>query len=82
MGIEVDTDYLEAEVGKHVPLKGDFDAWAALQYRTGTAEVSSPVRGGDIDVQSSGIASLELCAWLPCSAHGYISGQLALTHEL
>ena len=77
VGIDYDLDYVEVEAGKHVPLQGDYDAWAALHYLDGTADVSSPVQGGDIDVQGMGL-SLELC-------HGcetgdvYYSGQLALT---
>ena len=75
VGIEVDTDYLEAELGKHVPLEGGFDAWAALHYLTGTAEVDSPVQGGDIDVQGFG-ASLEV-RWSQ-AGHSYVSGQASL----
>ena len=75
VGIEYDTDYLEVEAGKHVPLTGNFDAWAALHYLTGTAEVSSPVRGGDIDVQGLGL-SLELCCG---TGDGYASARAALT---
>ncbi len=80
VGIEVDTDYLEVEAGKHVPMKGGFDAWAVLHYLTGTAEVDSPVQGGDIDIEGFG-ASLEV-RWSQ-AGHSYVSGQaLLMNYEL
>ena len=77
VGIEYDLDYVEVEAGKHVPLQGDYDAWAAVHYLDGTADVSSPVQGGDIDVQGLGL-SLELCHGCE-NGEVYFQGQLALT---
>ena len=76
VGIEYDLDYFEVEAGKHVLLDNGLDAWVALQYLDGTAEVSSPVKGGDIDVQSLGL-SLELCRGCD-GGDWYASGRLAL----
>ena len=77
VGIEYDTDYFEVEAGKHVLLDNGLDAWAALHYLDGTADVSSPVRGGDIDVRGLGL-SLELCRGCE-SGDWYVSGRLALS---
>ena len=76
VGIEYDTDYFEIEAGKHVLLDNGLDAWVALYYLDGTAEVSSPMKGGDIDMQGLGL-SLELCRGCE-SGDWYASGRLAL----
>ena len=76
VGSEYDTDYVEIEAGRHMLLDNGLDAWMALQYLTGTADVSSPVKGGDIDVQGLGL-SLELCRGCE-SGDWYASGRLAL----
>ena len=76
VGAEYDTDYVEIEAGKHFTLNNGLEAWATLQYLTGTAEVDSPMKGGDIDVQGLGLA-LELCSGCK-SESGYIAGRLSL----
>ena len=76
VGAEYDLDYFEVEVGKHVLLDNGLDAWMALHYLDGTAEVSSPVKGGDIDVQGLGV-SLELCRGCE-DGDWYASGRIAL----
>ena len=78
VGTGYDMDYVEVEAGKHFLLDNGLDAWAALHYVTGTADVSSTVKGGDIDVRGWGL-SLELCHGCD-SGNWYTSGRLALAH--
>ncbi|MYB89433.1 MAG: autotransporter outer membrane beta-barrel domain-containing protein [Proteobacteria bacterium] len=77
VGIEYDLDYVQAEAGKHFTLNNNTEAWATLQYLDGTADVSSPVQGGDIDVQGLNI-SLELCRGCTDNEETYVLGSISL----
>ena len=77
VGTDYDIDYFQAEAGKYFTLKNGTEAWASLQYLKGTADVDSPVQGGDIDVQGLGL-SLELCRGCK-EDETYVLGQLSLS---
>lgn len=75
-GAEYDIDAVQVEAGKHFTLNNGTEAWATLQYLDGTAEVDSPVQGGDIDVQGLNV-SLELCRGCK-DVEKYVSGSASL----
>ena len=77
VGADYDLDYMTLEAGKHFTLENGTEAWASLQYLNGTADVDSPVQGGDIDVQGLGLG-LVLCRGCE-KAETYVLGQFSLS---
>ena len=56
MNADYDADRFVVEAGAKLSLGEDVNIWATLHHVTGSAEVSSPVNGGDIDVQGTGLS--------------------------
>ena len=71
-----DAGRFAVEAGVNIPLFENFDIWASMHHVTGSAEVSSPVNGGDIDVTGSG---LSLDAYWSGENDYYATGRLSLT---
>ena len=77
VGARYDLDAIRIEAGKPLPLGETLEGRISAHYLNGTADVSSPVRGGDIDVEGLGLA-LQLCRGC-AEGDGYVSGQLSLS---
>lgn len=77
VGARYDLDAIRIEAGKPLPWGETLEGRVSAHYLNGTAEVSSPVQGGDIDVQGLGL-SLQLCRGCT-EGDGYVSGQLSLS---
>ena len=71
-----DAGRFAVEVGVNIPLSEDFNIGASAHHVTGSAEVSSPVNGGDIDVTGAG---LSLDAYWSGEDDYYATGRLSLT---
>ena len=71
-----DAGRFAVEAGVNIPLFENLDIWASMHHVTGSAEVSSPVNGGDIDVTGSG---LSLDAYWSGEDDYYATGRLSLT---
>ena len=71
-----DAGRFAVEAGVNIPLFENLDIWASMHHVTGSAEVSSPVNGGDIDVTGAG---LSLDAYWSGENDYYATGRLSLT---
>ena len=71
-----DADRFAVEAGVNIPLREDFKISASAHHVTGSADVSSPVNGGDIDVTGVG---LSLDAYWSGENDYYATGRLSLT---
>ena len=78
VGAEYDADYFKAEAGRRLPPVGEVDFQASIHYVTGSVDVSSPVKGGDIDVRGMGV-SFDSC-WRCASDDWYASGRFSYTN--
>ncbi|MCY3803962.1 MAG: hypothetical protein OXG06_06125, partial [Gammaproteobacteria bacterium] len=74
VGAEYDIDAVQLQAGKHFTFANGTEAWATLRYLDGTAEVDSPVQGGDIGVQGLALV-LELCRGCK-DGEKYVSGEV------
>ena len=73
---DYDADRFAVEAGAKLSLSEDFNLWATLHHVTGSAQVSSPVHGGDIDVQGTG---LSVNAYWNHEHNYYAAGHVSLT---
>ena len=71
-----DAGRFAVEAGVNIPLFENLDIWASMHHITGSAEVSSPVNGGDIDVTGAG---LSVDAYWSSENDYYATGRLSLT---
>ena len=71
-----DADRFAVEAGVNIPLFENLDIWASMHHVTGSAEVSSPVNGGDIRVTGAG---LSVDAYWSSENDYYATGRLSLT---
>ena len=71
-----DAGRFAVEAGVNIPLFENLDIWASMHHVTGSADVSSPVNGGDIDVTGAG---LSLDAYWSGEDDYYATGRLSLT---
>ena len=71
-----DADRFAVEAGVNIPLFENLDIWASMHHVTGSAEVSSPVNGGDIRVTGTG---LSVDAYWSSEDDYYATGRLSLT---
>ena len=71
-----DAGRFAVEAGVNIPLFENLDIWASMHHVTGSADVSSPVNGGDIDVTGAG---LSLDAYWSGENDYYATGRLSLT---
>ena len=76
MNANYDADRFAVEAGVNIPLSEDFDIWASMHHVTGSADVDSPVNGGDIRVTGTG---LSLDAYWSGENDYYAAGRLSLT---
>ena len=71
-----DADRFAVEAGVNIPLFENLDIWASTHHVTGSADVSSPVNGGDIRVTGTG---LSVDAYWSSGDDYYATGRLSLT---
>ena len=71
-----DADRFAVEAGVKIPLIENLDIWASMHHVTGSADVSSPVNGGDIRVTGTG---LSVDAYWSSENDYYATGRLSLT---
>ena len=71
-----DADRSAVEAGVNIPLFENLDIWASMHHVTGSADVYSPVNGGDIRVTGSG---LSVDAYWSGEDDYYATGRLSLT---
>ena len=71
-----DAGRFAVEVGVNIPVSEDFNIGASAHHVTGSAEVYSPVNGGDIDVTGAG---LSVDAYWSSGNDYYATGRLSLT---
>ena len=71
-----DAGRFAVEAGVNIPLFENLDIWASMHHVTGSADVDSPVNGGDIDVTGAG---LSLDAYWSGEDDYYATGRLSLT---
>ena len=71
-----DADRFAVEVGVNIPVSEDFNIGASAHHVTGSAEVYSPVNGGDIDVTGAG---LSVDAYWSSENDYYATGRFSLT---
>ena len=71
-----DADRFAVEAGVNISLSEDFKISASAHHVTGSADVSSPVNGGDIDVTGAG---LSVDAYWSSENDYYATGRLSLT---
>ena len=73
---DYDADRFVLEAGAKLSLGEAFNIWATLHHVTGSADVSSPVNGGDIHVQGTG---LSVNAYWNHEHNYYAAGHVSLT---
>ena len=56
VGAKHDFDRIEVEAGRNVPFGEEARGWISVRHVRGSADVSSPTGGGDIDVEGIGIS--------------------------
>ena len=71
-----DADRSAVEAGVNIPLFENLDIWASMHHVTGSADVDSPVDGGDIRVTGAG---LSVDAYWSSENDYYATGRLSLT---
>ena len=71
-----DADRSAVEAGVNIPLFENLDIWASMHHVTGSADVDSPVDGGDIRVTGAG---LSVDAYWSSEDDYYATGRLSLT---
>ena len=71
-----DADRSAVEVGVKIPVSENLDIWASMHHVTGSADVYSPVNGGDIRVTGTG---LSVDAYWSGEDDYYATGRLSLT---
>ena len=76
VGADYDVDQFAVQAGMTVSVSEAFDLTASLHHVTGSADVDSPTRGGDIHVKGKG-ASLE--AWWSLQNDTYAHARLSVT---
>ena len=76
MNANYDADRFAVEAGVKIPLIENLDIWASTHHVTGSADVSSPVNGGDIRVTGVG---LSVDAYWSSEDDYYATGRLSLT---
>ena len=73
---DYDADRFAVEAGVNISLSDKFNIWASVHHVTGSADVSSPVNGGDIHVKGAGLA---VGAYWSSENDYYATGRLSLT---
>ena len=76
VGVDYDADRFSVEAGVNISLSDNFNIWASVHHVTGSADVSSPVNGGDIHVKGAGLA---VDAYWSSENDYYATGRLSLT---
>ena len=76
VGADYDADRFAVEAGVNISLSDNFNIWASVHHVTGSADVSSPVNGGDIHVKGAGLA---VDAYWSSENDYYATGRLSLT---
>ena len=71
-----DADRFAVEAGVNIPLFENLDIWTSMHHVTGSADVDSPVDGGDIRVTGAG---LSVDAYWSSEDDYYATGRLSLT---
>lgn len=75
VGVDYNSNRLAVEAGVTVSVSETFDLMASLHHVTGSADVDSPTRGGDIHVKGKGVS---LDTWWSLANDAYANARLSL----